>query len=284
MEAVNYNDHELIGHQRWQILGGFGIVIQGLLGILSFLALVVKRYFEHPKRPVIVWLLDTSKQAFSCILAHWMNMVLAVLLSSANESDNWEWYFINITVDVFLGVFLWYLMLKAIEKAAMKYEITMLNTGNYVNMDYDAEVAWDFEPTKQTDIDDIDFRIWIAQIAVWGLIVIIVKLVLYCFQLLFAPVLESISAILIGWLKMYPNIKLVLIMVIWPFILNAVQFWIQDNILKSKKSRNKEFSQFISLKPRNSMYTGSEMVQMGRFDATKRSKTMVNRPKNFMDV
>jgi hypothetical protein len=75
-------------HQQCHILGGFGIFIQIMLGVLSFAALLVKRYFEFPKRPLIVWVLDTSKQAFSAVLAHWMNMLLAVLLSSANESDN----------------------------------------------------------------------------------------------------------------------------------------------------------------------------------------------------
>ena len=71
-----------------EILGTFGLLIQCLLGLLSFLALVVKRCFENPKRPVVVWLLDTSKQAFSSVLAHCMNMMLAVMLSQSNSADN----------------------------------------------------------------------------------------------------------------------------------------------------------------------------------------------------
>jgi hypothetical protein len=70
MDRIDYNNHEIVGDDKCHILGHFGIVIQAMLGILSFLALVVKRYFEHPKRPMIVWLLDTSKQAFSSVLAH----------------------------------------------------------------------------------------------------------------------------------------------------------------------------------------------------------------------
>lgn len=85
---MDFEHHEILDPQKCQILGSFGIVIQALLGLLSFLALIVKRYLEHPKRPMIVWLLDTSKQAFSSVLAHCMNMALAVLLSHANESDN----------------------------------------------------------------------------------------------------------------------------------------------------------------------------------------------------
>jgi hypothetical protein len=104
-----------------------------------------------------------------------MNMMLAVLLSQANESDNCEWYFININVDVFLGVFLCYCFLMLVESIALKYEFEMLNTGHYIKIDYEAEVMCDFEPTKQTEIDDIDFKIWLVQISVWGLIVIVVK-------------------------------------------------------------------------------------------------------------
>ena len=31
-----------------EILGAFGLIIQGVLGLLSFMALIVKRYFEEP--------------------------------------------------------------------------------------------------------------------------------------------------------------------------------------------------------------------------------------------
>lgn len=203
-----------------------------------------------------------------------MNMMLAVLLSKANESDNCEWYFINITVDVFLGVILCYYILMLIEKLALKYEFGMLNTGHYVKIDYEAEVLCDFEPTKQTEINDIDFKIWIVQIAVWGLIIIVVKLTLFCFQLISAPILEAISAVLIGWLNIYPKVKLILIMVIVPFLLNIFQFWIQDNILKSKKYKNIEFSQLV-LPKRHSMHnTATELPVMHQADLTRRSKTL----------
>jgi len=147
----------------------------------------------------------------------------------------------------------------------MHYNLDMLNTGNYVKFDCETEVIYDFEPTKQTEIDNIDLRIWAVQILVWGLIVVFVKIMLYFFQLAFAPVLELIAYILIGWLKHYPRIKLILIMVIVPFLLNVFQFWIQDNFLKAKKSRNVEFSKLLSLKQRHSMFNESDF----RFESPK---------------
>lgn len=89
MENINTDHQEIINNaHECQILGAFGVFIQALLGLLSFSALIVKRYFESPKRPVVVWILDTSKQAFSSVLAHFMNMMLAIILSEKNASDN----------------------------------------------------------------------------------------------------------------------------------------------------------------------------------------------------
>ena len=188
MEGLDFETHELVEPAKWQILGIFGLIIQGVLGIMSFLALLVKRYFENPKRTWTVWGLDTSKQVFSALLAHWMNMALAILLSQeggeahdgnsefgSSKSDNWDWYFINIAVDVFLGVFLCYLILISIEKVASYYEIYSLNTGIYIQEAKITVEAEHYDPEKQTEIEEIDYKIWVLQMAVWGIIVVIVK-------------------------------------------------------------------------------------------------------------
>jgi len=118
-------------------MGAFGIIIQAILGLLSFMALIVKRCLEEPKRPWIIWCLDTSKQAFSALLAHVMNMVLAMLLADdVSEADGCDWYFISLVVDVFIGVTLCWLILKAIETFAAYNGIEFLNTGVYVHEDY----------------------------------------------------------------------------------------------------------------------------------------------------
>ena len=166
-------------------------------------------------------------------------MMLAILLSNAGESDNWEWYFINISVDVFLGVFLWYLMLKGVERIANKYSFNMLHSGSYLKVNKEKPYIQRESYKGDVKLEDIDLRNWVVQIWAWGIIIIIVKLILFSFQLLMAPVLEAVSSILIGWLDVYPKVKLIIIMVIVPFILNAFQFWIQDNILRQPKEVRK---------------------------------------------
>ncbi|CAI2377660.1 unnamed protein product [Moneuplotes crassus] len=246
MENSDAQSPDLGKSHECQILGRFGTMIQIFLGLLSFSVLLVKRYFEDPKRPLIIWLLDTSKQAFSCALAHWINMMLAILLSNAGESDNCEWYFINITVDVFLGVFLCYILLKGVEILATKYSFNMLHSGSYLKINKDKPYLTKETYNSEVTLDDIDIRNWIVQICAWGLIIVMVKLTLFSFQLLAAPVLERISTFLIGWVKAYPKVKLIVIMVIVPFILNAFQFWIQDNFLKLKK-KNRDYDTELGL-------------------------------------
>jgi hypothetical protein len=63
------------------MVGLLGIMIQLGLAALSFSALIIKRYRENPKRPWKIWMFDTSKQIFSQILAHFINLTISLALS-----------------------------------------------------------------------------------------------------------------------------------------------------------------------------------------------------------
>ena len=228
-------EKQLITIKEWEILGPLGLIIQGILGVMSFSALIIKRYFEHPKRPWNIWLLDTSKQVFSAALVHCMNMMLSMLLSEASVADGWEWYFINFAWDVAIGTFVWFMIIKLIEGFAALNGIDVLNTGVYVHEDYSDISKVTLDPTQQESKHKIDYKIWFIQLVVWSTVVVIVKILLFFSIQLFSEFFENLSDILLGWLKKYPDLKLVLIMIIVPIILNSIQFWIQDNILKGKK-------------------------------------------------
>lgn len=64
------------------VVGPVGILIQLLLGILSFSVLIIKRHFENPKRPWRVWRYDTIKQVISQMLAHFLNLTISMALTS----------------------------------------------------------------------------------------------------------------------------------------------------------------------------------------------------------
>ncbi|CAI2377316.1 unnamed protein product [Moneuplotes crassus] len=227
---------------KCHILGFGGLIVQGILGLISLSALLVKRYFEKPKRPWVVWIFDNSKQVFGAFLQHCLNMMLAILLSHTNEADNCDWYFINFICDILIGVPLCYLGLKMVENIGLKYHIEELNTGVYIKeLHYSPDIEF-LDPAILAKKHEVDYKIWIIQIAVWGLIVASMKVLLFCILQIFAVPLEIAVKVCLGWLNIYPNIKLVLIMMVVPLVCNALQFWIQDGILKAKKEINYRFS------------------------------------------
>jgi hypothetical protein len=87
-----------------------------------------------------------------------MNMVLAILLAGdVSDSDGCDWYFISLSVDVLLGTFLCYVILKSIENLAARYGIEFLNTGVYVHEDYSSIETTQLDPTKQIIGRSIDY-------------------------------------------------------------------------------------------------------------------------------
>ena len=241
-----------------QIFGAFGIMIQGALGILSFTALLLKRFWETPKRPLRIFVLDVSKQAFSALLAHLINLTLAYILSEENISDDCVWYMINIVIDVGVGVLLNFLFLRSIEAIAEQLGIEILRSGVYLPEDIsDVDEFEHIEPSTSADI--VDYRIWTIQLVVWLIIIVIVKILLFGVQKVFAPNLELIGRFILSPVAAMPRLKLLIIMVIIPVILNSCQFWVQDNFLKAKEEttrmvfekRKREF-----LRRRNSLTVG----------------------------
>ena len=107
------------------------------------------------------------------------------------------------------------------------------------------------------------------------------KIILFFVQMWIAPLLEYISKILIGWLNIYPKIKLILIMMIIPFLLNTFQYWVQDNFLKHKKSKDKEFSRFLKNRNRNSEYIPST-IDFKLDTNSMRSRTITHESKSVM--
>jgi hypothetical protein len=63
------------------LLGDFALLVQGALGLLAVSSLAVKRWREHPRRPVKIWFFDASKQVFGSVLLHLANVLMSMLSS-----------------------------------------------------------------------------------------------------------------------------------------------------------------------------------------------------------
>lgn len=133
--------------------------------------------------------------------------------AASSKADNWDWYFITLGCDVCIGVFIWYCLLQIVEKFASKFGITALNTGVYVNMDYEKDYVAELDPTQQTEVANVNYWIYFTQIIEWGIIVMISKVFLFFIQQHFSEYLIFFWFLWIGWLNLMPRVKLIVVMV-----------------------------------------------------------------------
>lgn len=76
--------------------------------------LFLKRCCEKPKRPWKIWWLDASKQIFSAVLAHLLNLALSVFMSG-DKVDECVFYFLNSLMDTTLGVLVTFGIMKGLD-------------------------------------------------------------------------------------------------------------------------------------------------------------------------
>lgn len=196
------------------ISDGFGILIQLMLVIAAVSTLVYKRYNERPMRPWLIWGFDASKQAFAGALQHGVNMGLGLLFGSFHGvASECIWYIVNFTITALCGLFILYFVMKLYDKIVSKYNIKVLESGNYGN------------PPS--------IRPWLYQLLIWGLITCFEKI--FTALVLILPLYKNLDRFA-AWLESplinYPKTELVLIMIIIPAIINSVFFWVCDNIIK----------------------------------------------------
>lgn len=113
------------------MFGWFGVLVQLMLGLLSFAVLFYKRYKENPKRAWRIWCLDTSKQAVSQLLAHFLNVAISLSLSVKQENDPCLWYCATIVLDCSIGMLICVGILRLLEVTLFKGSRMKYQSGNY---------------------------------------------------------------------------------------------------------------------------------------------------------
>lgn len=206
------------------LFGVFGGVIQLMLAVVCFCSLAIKRLTERPVRtwPIFILVIcnqDTSKQAFSALVAHVMNMMASLVLSQREEGNPCLWYFITLMMDTTFGVVIAYILLKIIEKVSRNNGWTKAISGNY---------------SEDTD-EEIDFAAWSLQLMIWVSIVAFVKWMLLIAIIYFHLFFVRVGKMMLEPFADNPKFELVFVMIIVPAFMNILQFWVQDNFLKQKE-------------------------------------------------
>ena len=89
-----------------------------------------------------------------------------------------------------------------------------------------------FKDGKQYTKLKISMYLW--QLLSWLIIVSISKVILAFVQLSQSKNLEKLGSSILSPFK-NPKLKLLIVMIFVPLIMNSIQFWVQDNFLKLKK-------------------------------------------------
>lgn len=125
----------------------------------------------------------------------------------------------NFTVDTTIGVVLNWALLQILSYVAQKKQWTSLqNSGEYGT------------PPR--------ISIWLLQLLSWLLILLFTKIVLTFSIYAYETPLGSFAEWLFQPLVNHPEMELMIVMIACPCLMNALQFWIQDNFLKKNNGES----------------------------------------------
>ncbi|KAG1538779.1 hypothetical protein G6F51_009551 [Rhizopus arrhizus] len=202
----------------------FGIIVQLCLAAAAFSTLIFKRQREKPQRPLRIWGFDVSKQLAGGIIVHFLNVVAAVFFGVNPEegvkSNPCAWYFLNILVDTTLGVGIIWLILTGFKYAILKLGWTGFQSGVYGDPPF----------TEQ-------LKKWAKQLTVYIISLILMKvIVVVLFHL--CPWILDFGDWVLEWTVGNYRLQVVFVMLIFPLVMNILQFWVIDTIVKHKSDKN----------------------------------------------
>ncbi|XP_068132154.1 store-operated calcium entry regulator STIMATE-like [Hyperolius riggenbachi] len=202
------------GCENGALMDRFGMLIQGVLAAVAFSTLMLKRWREpkEERRPWRIWVFDTSKQGIGALFIHFTN----VFLSELTKEDPCSLYLMHFLLDATLGMLVIWISVKCVSMIVERRQYTLLVFGEYG--------------------DPPQAAAWLGQCAVYLLVMIVEK------------TLISLVLLIPGWTKLQellldnipdPKLELVLVMLVVPFIVNAIMFWVVDSLIMRKNKRAK---------------------------------------------
>ncbi|KAI0483005.1 hypothetical protein GGR56DRAFT_670820 [Xylariaceae sp. FL0804] len=227
-----------------RLLGPFALVVQLALGGLALLSLVFKRWRERPQRPLKIWFFDVSKQVFGSVLVHVANVFMSMLTSGrfsmklepasvqvvrdlllrggADEEyvpNPCSFYLLNLAIDTTLGIPILIGLLRVVTllvsytPLGKPYE--SIQSGHYGN----PPKAW----------------WWLKQSIIYFCGLFGMKIcVLVLFFIL--PWISRVGDWALKWTEGNERIQIIFVMMLFPVIMNALQYYIIDGFIKEKET------------------------------------------------
>lgn len=217
-----------------KLLGPFALFVQLALGALALLALVFKRWRERPQRPVKVWAFDVSKQVVGSVLLHAANLLMSMLSSGqfdvnidvvaqvvegegVKEENPCSFYFLNLLIDTTLGIpiliFFLHLFTRLFLLTPLGHPPQSIESGKY---GYPPKATW-----------------WAKQSLIYFLGLLSMKLVVLLIFLLL-PWISVVGDWALRWTEGNEKLQVGFVMLLFPVIMNATQYYIIDTFIKGK--------------------------------------------------
>jgi hypothetical protein len=227
--SLPMHDPQSIG--ECQLLGPFAILVQISLGGLALLSLVYKRWRERPQRPVKIWAFDASKQVFGSALLHLANLVMSLFSAGQIQStiginnpglagyqpNPCSFYLLNLGIDTTLGIPILIVILRLLTAGASLTALAdppeSIRSGNYGT------------PPRATW--------WLKQSMIYFLGLLGMKsCVFVIFELL--PWIVQVGDWALRWTEGNEAVQVAFVMLIFPLIMNALQYYIIDGFIKNQ--------------------------------------------------
>ena len=200
------------------------VLVQFLLFVVCGSTLLIKYFiFEKPRRPCCTWFWDASKQGWGAALAHGLNLLFSSILTdnTSGATDPCAWYFINISVDTFIGVFFIFILIEYAERFAKSKKIESLSRSG----DYGDPPRWDW---------------WLKQFILYCFIVSISKCITFIGVYVLREQLNEFGQWVWSPLRGKPLTELLLVMIITPALMNAWVFWVTDTFIMLMSDKSAE--------------------------------------------
>eukprot|EP00930_Biecheleria_cincta_P028719 TRINITY_DN20028_c0_g1_i1.p1 TRINITY_DN20028_c0_g1~~TRINITY_DN20028_c0_g1_i1.p1 ORF type:complete len:252 (-),score=38.73 TRINITY_DN20028_c0_g1_i1:61-789(-) len=210
-----------------ELFGVFGILVQCLIGVWCVATLLVMWWLETPRRSLLAWLGDMSKQMVGAGYGHFMNVGVAILfgeaLTTAAANNQCVWYLVGFLSDIFFSTFLCWLLTTALRPVFRRN--CGIDIGEYKD---DANLA-----DGQASMSP--WLMWSLQTAIWLGILTVVKAVVSLGVYLAQEPLYSGLASLFRQVNLchHQRAQLVVSVVLVPIVGDAFQFAVQDSFLKN---------------------------------------------------
>ncbi|KAL4768385.1 vacuolar membrane protein-domain-containing protein [Aspergillus nidulans var. acristatus] len=208
-----------------RLLGPFSLVVQAALGMLALLSLVYKRWRERPQRPVKVWAFDASKQVFGSSMLHLFNLLMSMFsagqfeITSKYKPNPCSFYLLNLGIDTTLGIPILIFILHFLNRLAKYTPLAnppeSIESGNY---DDPPRVSW-----------------WFKQSMIYFLGLLGMKICVF-FLIQMVPLIVKVGDWALRWTEGNTAIQIIFVMLIFPVIMNAIQYYIIDIFIKKPLS------------------------------------------------